>query len=123
MPSLHAAARVACARLPAIDQLPPCAKNGKRKFKNRGHLPEYGLFATVCDSCLRCLRDELELQQRVSPEAQSQSSGYTIRDFARWEVKGSNKEPVDLVKKDAAARVQAYLDEYWPHVPLNYPED
>ena len=82
MNSLHAASRVACAMLAPIDALPSCLKYGARKVsKQSRHLQEYVRFSVVCDGCLRCLRDELDIQQRVLPQVVSTGYTYTIRNL------------------------------------------
>ena len=76
-----------------------------RKGKSR---PEYEFFLAASDGCLKCVRRELEVTQRVSPDVCSDTNRYTVRDC------------VDDALSNGVARaaeVKAYLDEYWGHIP------
>ena len=43
--------------------------------------PEYQFFQFAKNGCLPCVRRELEMKMRVSPDVASDSHGYVLHDF------------------------------------------
>ena len=110
---LHATARLNCCTLPPISALGPCSKGGRHKVaKSRRDVAEYQFFAAASEGCLVCVRQELEVLQRISPDVTSQSNKYTVRDFTDWAAKQSGGAGVMAVK--------TYLDEHWSHIPVQH---
>ena len=99
MLSLNIASRAACVMLAPIDALSPCRAHGSHNTsKSRAHLVEHVFFAAVCQDCLRCDRQGLEITQCVLPHVVSTSNRYTIRNFANSAGENPNIPGVVVVK-------------------------
>ena len=105
----HASAQALCSLLPAIDTL-QCLKNGLHQpSKKRKGRAAYELFQAASDGCLKCVRRELEVTMRVSPDVVSDNECWSVRDCATYALANG---------VETAAEVKDYLDEYWGHLPL-----
>ena len=74
---------------------PPCLDSHRYRKQPRRDNDVYTCFGAASAGCLDCVKYLIEVRG-VSDKAKSEGSGYTIADFAEWELrsrKGKRKQP------------------------------
>ena len=108
--SLRSLQRPPSPPLPSISSLAPCRRGEVHapKSKVRRGRPEYSLFQAASDGCLRCVRRKLEVESPDLARVVSDSSAWTVHDFANHGVDQGQA---------GAAEVVAYLASSWLALP------